>query len=51
MVRRKKNPSKPLEQTPCKNCGRLIPKPMVFCSSKCNREYKEEKAKNWKWVD
>jgi len=27
-----------IPQRPCKTCGRLIPKPLAFCSSKCWRE-------------
>ena len=52
MVRRKKKQSKPLSQQPCKNgCGKLIPIPMQFCSSKCWREYYNKDNKNNKQTD
>lgn len=41
MPRKKKKPSKPFPEHPCKVCGRLIPIPMTYCSSKCMREDEE----------
>jgi len=34
---RKTEPSKPLPQVPCKVCARLIPEPLTYCSSECER--------------
>jgi len=47
-LRKKSAPSKPLPQVPCKVCARLIPEPMLFCSSECQRIDKiaEERAKH-----
>lgn len=36
--KRKQSEIPPFDEE-CKNCGRAIPKPCDFCSSKCRREY------------
>ena len=32
-----------LPEQPCKTCGRLIPMPMVYCSTKCREADNEDK--------
>jgi len=41
----KKKKFKWLEEHPCKVCGRMIPKPMIYCSSKC-KEIDEKRGSN-----
>jgi hypothetical protein len=47
MPRKKKKEFKWFPEHPCKVCGRLIPEPMMYCSSECARvdEIAKEHAK------
>lgn len=40
MPRKKKAKSEmPAFDAKCKNCDRAIPSPLIYCSSKCRRQY------------